>query len=60
MEKAIFKFENKKYSIVCSNCKTITKTEDEFNVNEWNAISGDFKLDSQYCEECAELLEKLV
>lgn len=51
--KAIFKFNNGRLALLCSNCKTIIKIGKDFSKEELKACSkSDYYLSPQYCNEC--------
>ena len=51
-EKAIFKFNNGRGALLCSNCSVIIKVGRDFTEEEGKAIRGEIKMDPQYCEKC--------
>lgn len=42
--------------IICSRCSKVIKEWRYFTEDEKLAFKGEFKLDSQYCDECEEKL----
>lgn len=50
--KAIFKFNNGISALLCSDCRTIIKTGDQFNSKEWRALRGENHMPPRYCNEC--------
>ena len=49
---AIFKFNGGRGALLCSNCRVIIKTGEEFTEEEMKAMRGEIEIDSQYCKEC--------
>jgi ferredoxin len=49
---AIFKFNSRRGALLCSNCRVIIKTGEEFTEEEMKAMRGEIEIDSQYCKEC--------
>lgn len=50
--KAIMKFNGGIGAILCSRCKVIIKTGKDFTQEEWKAMRGELKLESQFCDDC--------
>ena len=52
MSKAIFKFNSGLFALICSKCRVIIKTGQEFSPDELKAMKGEIKLSAQYCKNC--------
>lgn len=52
MSKAKFKFNSGLGALLCSKCRKIIKTGQEFTPDEVKAIKGEIKLNAQYCNNC--------
>ena len=52
MAKAIFKFNNGNFALLCSDCNVIIKTGKDFTEKEWAAVEGTNNLESYYCDTC--------
>lgn len=50
--KAIFKFNNGRGALLCSNCSIIIKTRIDMTDDEKKAMDGEINLKPQYCDEC--------
>jgi len=53
MSKAIIKFNGGKLAILCSGCRTIIKTGNDFIPEEMDFALKDKHLGAQYCKQCA-------
>lgn len=51
-DKAIFKFNNGKLALLCSNCRIILKIGKQFTKEESLALKGEIYLKPQYCDKC--------
>lgn len=52
MEKALFKYNGGRGALICSGCKVILKTGDQFTDEEIEAIKGHAIMEPQYCLKC--------
>jgi hypothetical protein len=52
MNKAKFKFNGGAAALLCSKCNVIMKTGKDFTQEEWKAMRGELKLESQFCNLC--------
>lgn len=53
MKKLIIKFNGGALAILCSKCRVIIKTGEDFTEEEKLYVKGDIKsLPSQFCEKC--------
>lgn len=52
MSKAIFKFNSGLFALICSKCRVIIKTGQEFSPDELKAMKEEIKLSAQYCNKC--------
>lgn len=50
--KAQFKYNGGRGALICSGCRVILKTGDQFTEEEIAAIKGHAKMDAQYCKKC--------
>lgn len=50
--KAQFKYNGGRGALICSGCRVILKTGDEFTEEEIDAIKGHDILAPQYCKKC--------
>jgi hypothetical protein len=51
-EKAIFKMNNGRGALLCSNCSVIIKVGSQFTEEEKKAFGGQYKLGPQFCNNC--------
>ena len=54
-EKAILKFNSRVGALLCSGCRRIISTGNEFTEKEWMALQGKLDLPPQYCKDCREV-----
>ena len=47
MAKAIFKFNNGNFALLCSDCNVIIKTGKDFTEKEWAAVEGTNNLEDR-------------
>jgi hypothetical protein len=50
---AIFKFNDGQGALLCSDCRKIIKTAQEYTLEELAASQGEGNLPAQYCETCS-------
>lgn len=50
--KALFKYNGGRGALLCSMCRVIMKTGDQFTEEEIDAIKGHAIMDPQYCLKC--------
>lgn len=50
--KAIIKYNSGMLALLCSSCRVIIKTGNQFNEQEKNAAKGEQVLPPVYCDEC--------
>ena len=58
--KAIFKLNNGNLAILCSKCSVIIKTGKDFTKEESLASKGKLLLNSQFCEKCKNMNNKII
>ena len=58
--KAIFKLNNGNLAILCSKCSVIIKTGKDFTKEESLASKGGLLLNSQFCEKCKNMNNKII
>lgn len=56
--RAVFKYNSGMGALLCSKCSAIIKEGRFFTEEEWKACRGEIKIPPQYCDECAEKLNK--
>jgi len=57
-KRAVFKFNGGMFALLCSKCSKIIKEGRYFTEEERKASKGEIKIPPQYCDECAEELDK--
>jgi hypothetical protein len=50
--KALFKYNGGRGALLCSKCKVILKTGDQFTEEEWEAAKGHRHIDPKICKRC--------
>lgn len=49
---AIFKYNNGRGALLCSQCGVIIKTGKDFTDYEWRALRGEVEYAAKFCKEC--------